>query len=84
MHVSCELVLQFHFYGAQRKDNFEPNKSYLLKVNNISECVNEWRECSFIKNEILKFKFKIKQSVRKELVQHPPVVSFHTSITVFA
>ena len=77
-------MLQFHFYGAHWKDIFEPNKSYLLKVNNISECMNEWRECSFIKNELLKFKFKTKPSVRKELIQHTPVVCFHTSITVFA
>ena len=54
-------------FSAHWKDNFEPNKSYLLKVNNISEFMNDWRECSFIKNELLKFKFKIKQSVRKEL-----------------
>ena len=77
-------MLQFHFYGAHWKDNFEPNKSYLLKVNNISEFMNEWQEYSFMKNEFLKFKFKIKQSVRKELIQHTPVVCFHTSITVFA
>ena len=77
-------MLQFHFYGAHLKDNFEPNKSYLLKVNNISEFMNDWRECSFIKNELLEFKFKIKQSVRKELIQHTPVVCFHNTFTVFA
>eukprot|EP00116_Pleurobrachia_bachei_P000915 sb/3461177/ len=30
------------------------------------------------------FQFKTKQSVRKELIQHTPVVCFHTTITVFA
>ena len=82
--LSCDLVLQFEFYGAQWKDNCEPKKSYLLKVNNISEFMNERQQCSFMKNELLKFNFKTKPSVRKELIQHTPAVCFHTTITVFA
>ena len=39
--LSCDLVLQFDFCGAHSKDNCEPKKSYLLKVNNISEFMNE-------------------------------------------
>eukprot|EP00116_Pleurobrachia_bachei_P008079 sb/3468341/ len=65
--LSCDLVLQFDFYGAHSKDNCEPKK-----------------KCSFGKNELLKNNFKIKPSVRKELIQHTPVVCFHTTITVFA
>ena len=34
--------------------------------------------------ELLKNNFKTKPSVRKELIQHTPVVCFHTTITVFA
>ena len=83
-HLPCDPVLQFDFYGAHWKDNFEPKKSFLLKVNNISEFTNEWQECSFMKNELLKFNLKTKPSVRKELIQHTPVVCFHTTITVFA
>ena len=82
--LSCDLVLQFEFYGAHWKDNCEPKKSYLLKVNNISEFMNERQQCSFMKNELLKFNFKTKPSVRKELIQHTPAVCFHTTITVFA
>jgi hypothetical protein len=39
--LSCDLVLQFDFYGAHSKDNWELKKSELLKVNNILEFMNE-------------------------------------------
>ena len=53
MHVhfgqlSCDPVLQFAFYGAHWKDNFEPKKSLLLKVNNIYEFMNEWQELNIV------------------------------------
>eukprot|EP00116_Pleurobrachia_bachei_P003171 sb/3463433/ len=31
LQLSCDLVLQFDFYGAHSKDNCEPKKSWLLK-----------------------------------------------------
>eukprot|EP00116_Pleurobrachia_bachei_P013218 sb/3473480/ len=56
----------------------------MLKFEEISYLLLNEGECSFSKNELLKNNFKTKPSVRKKLIQHTPVVCFHTTITVFA
>eukprot|EP00116_Pleurobrachia_bachei_P016482 sb/3476744/ len=68
-------IMHFHFRNCHVIWCF--NLTFMVLIRKI--IASQRKECSFVKNELLKNNFKTKPSVRKELIQHTTVVCFHTT-----